>query len=289
MFYLYALLSMLGYALQNVLLAHYARKVDGLSLAFYRNLSFSVTLLPLLLGSSRAEIAAVAAHWQLLLLGGLSGGLYLGLFYASYRHLPVGIAGAISRALMTVLLVAIGWAVLGDVLSPAALALLALIIIGSVLLAAKGNVHAHLGNRAGFGILLAVASALPLTLTNVTPAALSRIANPLVAGYFWEISIAAGAGFLLILRRVFLRKPMGRISGRTFLGIAAAASPTLVGTGFFMLATHAGPVAIVTAVGSASLVVTSLLGMRLYREHLRWVQWAAILLVLAGVAGLKFA
>ncbi len=289
MFYLYAIGSMAGYAMQNVFLAHHARKMDGLSLAFYRNLSFVLTLLPLLIGSSQTEILAVVSQWQLLLVGGLSGGIYLMIFYASYRYLPVGIAGALARAVMTILLSAIGWVFLGDVLPPSAIALVVLIIVGSFFLAMKGVAHEHLSNRLALGITLAITSAIPLTATNYVPAALSRITNPLVSGYFWEVSIAAGAGILLILRWVLLRQPMQCIDSRTFFGIALAAAPTLIGTGFFTLATHSGPVAIVTAIGSGSLVLTSLLGWYFYRERLYWMQWVAILLVLVGVTGLKFA
>lgn len=289
MFYAFALLSMLGYALQNILLAKHARSLDGLTLTLYRNLSFAVTLLPLFIGASPTEVNVVLSHWPTLVLGGLSGSLYLAAFYTSYRYLAVGIAGAISRAIMTVLLTAGGWLLLDDVLSPAALALIAVIIVGSSLLALSRNAHPHLHNRLSLGVALAVLSGFLLAITNVTPAELSRVANPLVSGYFWEISIGIGAGFLLLLRRLVLHVPIGHVDGRTLLSIALCASPTLVGTGCYTLAMRAGPVAVVTAVGSASLVVTSLLGWWIYREHLRPVQWLAILLVLAGVVGLKFA
>jgi len=288
MFYLYAIGSMLGYALQNALLAQHARKMDGLSLAFYRNISFTFTLLPLLIGTSVAEISIVLSHWVLLLMAGIMGGLYLGTFYMSYRYLPVGIAGALSRAFMTVLLTIVGWVFLGDRLSPAALAIILIIIAGSLLLGLTKNAHAHLRDHLFLGIALTVLAAIFLTATNYTPAVLSRIANPLVSGYFWELSIAIGSGILLLLRWMTIRVPMALIDARTFLSIALCSLPTLIGTGLFTLATRMGPVAIVTAIGSAQLVLLSFLGVRLYREHLKTVQWFAISLILAGVIGLKF-
>lgn len=57
MFYFYAIGSMLGYAVQQTLLVHHARKMDGLSLAFYRNISFVVILLgTVLLGMNHTHM-----------------------------------------------------------------------------------------------------------------------------------------------------------------------------------------------------------------------------------------
>lgn len=289
MFYLFALGSMLGYALQNVLLAHHARKIDGLSLAFYRNISFVVTLSPLLLGASGAEICGVLAHWRLLLLSGLSGGIYLGLFYTAFRYLPVGVVGAVSRAIMTVLLCIVGWLFFAERLSPPVPSLILLTLVGTLALGLQRNYHPHLRNHVTLGLAIAACSALFLAYTNYAPIVLSRTANPLVSGYFWELSIGLGAGILLVLRFLFFHRGPAHVNGRTFLHITLAAWPTLIGTGLYTLATRSGPVAIVTAIGSAQLVIVSLLGWRLYREHLRPAQWLAIIVVLAGVVGLKFA
>ena len=56
----------------------------------------------------------------------------------------------------------------------------------------------------------------------------------------------------------------------------------------YTLALRTGPVAVVTSILSASLVVVSLLGWWLYRERLTAMQWGAIFVVLTGVVGLKF-
>ena len=93
MFYALAIFSMLGYTIQNILLAHHARKIDGLSLAFYRNISFIITLLPLCIGASRADVVFAIEHWDFFVLAGFAGGFYLALLYAMYRSLPIGIAG----------------------------------------------------------------------------------------------------------------------------------------------------------------------------------------------------
>ncbi len=288
MFYLYALGSMAGYALQNVLLAHHARKMDGLSLAFYRNISFVVTLLPLLIGASREEITGVLAEWPLLLMAGGAGGISLGLFYAAYKYLTVGIAGALSRAVMTVILTGFGWIVLHETLSLPALGLILLIIVSSIALGTARNTHAHLRKGASIGILFVTVGAFFLAGTNAVPIILSRTVNPLVAGYFWEVSIGIAAGVLILLRWLTVRQGLQHVNVRAFTGIALCSWPTLVGTGLYTLALRTGPVAVVTSILSASLVVVSLLGWWLYRERLTAMQWGAIFVVLTGVVGLKF-
>ena len=82
MFYFFAIISMLGYALQNTLLVRYARSMDGFSLSFYRNISFVITLLPLLILSPPEATISVLAEWRTLLLAGLGGALALILRFA---------------------------------------------------------------------------------------------------------------------------------------------------------------------------------------------------------------
>ncbi len=113
MFYVYALGSMLSYTVQQTLLIRYARKIDGLSLAFYRNISFVVTLLPLLINAKTSDFAVMAAHWQMLALSGVCGAVYLALIYGSYAYLPAGICSSVSKAVATVAIVLFGWFLLG--------------------------------------------------------------------------------------------------------------------------------------------------------------------------------
>src|SRR5437763_1388266 len=110
---------MLSYALQQTLLVHHARRIDGLSLAFYRNISFLVTLLPLLLGASARDMHIMFSHWRLLAVSGFAGATYLALLFASYKFLTVGLGTSISRAISTACVAILGWVLLGETLSAA--------------------------------------------------------------------------------------------------------------------------------------------------------------------------
>lgn len=288
MFYTFAIISMLAYGLQHALLVHHARRMDGLSLAFYRGISFSITLLPLLIGASPADITGVLGHWRILLLSGMSGGLYLALNFEAYRFAPVGLVQTITRAASTIAMTFIGWMFFDDLLTPTRLLLIGLVVAGCLWLGLQKSAHGHLVGTVTSGIALAIACSLPLSVTHAAIAFLSRTERPLVSGYFWELSIALACALLLVMRSVFLRKHITHLRPAAFVTIAACALPTLIGTGFYSLALNMGPLSIVSAIGGGSLVIMTLLAWWWYGERLRAMQWTAILTVFAAIVGLKF-
>lgn len=288
MFYLFAVGSMLGYVLQQTLLIRYARKMDGLSLAFYRALSFIVTLLPLLIGSTASELSAALSHWQMLLAAGFAGGIYLALSYSAYNYLSATYLSSLNIAVTTLLTTWFGWFFFGEVFTPVGWLLMGTIILGVILFGLNYVHFDHLDNRIVKGILIIVIGTIPFSFTKFSVAFLSRLTNPLVIGYFWEIAIGTACLVLLLLRRALFSKPIERIDMRTFLIIAACSLPTLIGTGLFSLATAKGPIAVVAAINSGSLVITALLAWMWYHERVRTMQWISILLILIGIVGLKF-
>ena len=288
MFYFFAVGSLLAYVFQDFLLIRYARKIDGLSLAFYRNVSFFITLLPLLAGASKADVFLVWQQWPLLLLSSVSGGVFLTLYNTSIRFLPAGIRSALVRAVATITIAVIGWWVFDEKLSFVTLALLGVILGGALVLGYSRSKLDHLDSRMGIGIALAAFAGLPLAVTHFSLIVLSRNANPLVSSYFWETSIA-GACLILIFCRSFLwRKGLERISARHFFLIALASWPTLLGTGLYSLAAREGPAAILNGIGGLSIVVLALLAWAFYKEHLTRSQWMSISVVVVGVVALQF-
>ncbi|MFA6523386.1 MAG: DMT family transporter [Candidatus Peribacteraceae bacterium] len=288
MFYFYALFSAFGYALQNVLLVPYARKMDGLSLAFFRGSTFLVTLTPLFIGSHLTDIDTALRQWPILIAGGFGGGLSLGLMYTAYRFIPIGVTVGLQRAFSTIMLAIAGWLFWKETLSPAAIALIAVILAASFFLGLRKHGMPHLDQRGLLGLTLVFLSAVPLAVAYVVFAILSRDGSPLVSGYFWEAAIGAGGFGLLVLRWFGNRQDIDRITGRDFLAIALRAWPTLIGTGCYGLALHLGPMAVISAVGTVSIVFSTLLAHWLFEEKIHPNQWLAILVIVAGVAGLKF-
>lgn len=279
---------MFAFALQNTLLVRYARRMDGLSLAFYRNASFTVTLLPLLIGSGRSEIGLVISRWPVLLLSAVSGGIALWCIFTTYNYIPIGTARAFNRAITTTMLIVISWIVLHETLSFSALLLCILIIASAVWLGIQRNHMDHLDNRMVRGVLLVMGSAVMISVTKFCLALLSRSSSPLVAAYFWEISIAAAALIIIELRKCCGGERIQHIPIRDVLGIALCASPTLVGTGAFAIALSMGPISITETIGTGALILSALFAHWMYGEKLMRKQWVAIGLIAVGIVGLKF-
>ena len=287
MFYLFAIGSMIAYAVQNTLLVHHARKIDGLSLAFYRNASFILTLSPLLLFSSSADILTVLGHWKLLVIAGITGGISLGFLFAAYKFLSTGFTSAIVIALSTISTTSLGWLYLGEEIPIAHGLLITMILAGVLFFGLTYKRLPHLDSRMLLGMLIAAANGPMVAISKYCVTILAREADPLVTGYFWETSIAVCCFVLLILRGIFFKKPIQHISRKLFGVISLCAAPTLLGTGLFALTVKDGPIAIVGAIGCGSLIVATFLAHLWYAEHIHPKQWIAILLILGGIAGLK--
>ena len=278
---------MLGYALQNTLLVRYARSMDGFSLSFYRNISFVITLLPLLILSPPEATISVLAEWRTLLLAGLGGALALILRFASYHYIPVGISHSFTKVATTVLLTALGWIVFREHLQWQTLSLIGLLLFGIAWLGMQRNHMPHLNNQTLRGIGIAIFASLPLAYTIFLFVRLSKSIDPYASSYFWEVSIGISTFLLIVCRWLMTGKKIERISVKKFLAISAASFPTLIGTAGLGLAVRQGPLGVASAIGSASLVVVALLAWWWYGEKLKGTQWYAIALIVVVMAGLK--
>jgi drug/metabolite transporter (DMT)-like permease len=288
MFYLYAIGSMAAYALQNTLLVRHARSMDGLRVAFYRNLSFVFTLSPLLLWAAPGEVSSVLSRWPTLLLAATTGGVSLWLMFGSFKYLGASFSSALTISITTLSTVAFGWAVFDERPSMKMLALILLIIAGVLTFGLNYKHFPHLDSKFLLGVTCALGGGFLNSFSKFTVSVLSRQAGPFASGYFWEVSIGFACVVLVLIRQFFHRQPLHKATPGELVTIAACASPTLVGTGLFCLAVKEGPVAVVGAIGSSALVVVSLLAWSLYGERVTPKQWIAISMILLGVGGLRF-
>ena len=152
-------------------------------------MKFLITLLPLLFGASVEDVRAVLAHWQLLIVSGVAGGIYLAMLFGSYTYLSVGTGTSISRALSTIVVAIFAWLFLGETLSPLSMVLMGVIIVGTILLGTQHTHFSHLDNRFALGVAVAAVSSIPVAFIVYSLTVLSRDADPFVSGYVWETSI----------------------------------------------------------------------------------------------------
>ncbi len=287
MFFAFALLSSLGYVLQTVLLVRFARSMDALSLVFYRNISFVVTLLPLLLGWKSGQEEMLLRHAGHFVLAGVFGALYLFCVYEGMRSLSAGSNNALTSASTTVAIL-IGSMLLGQHLTGVSQVLILALAASAVVLGFGHQHFDHLDGRVARGLFLSIIAGIPGAGTKMLLARITNDVNPLVAGYAWEVSIGLASAVLIGCIFLYRGEHVQRVSIKTALGIALASSPTLLGTGSFALAITLGPLGLVQAIGAgSSLVLMGVLSAFFYREHLTLRQWIPILCIAAFIATLR--
>ncbi|MGB1237624.1 MAG: EamA family transporter [Pseudomonadales bacterium] len=287
MFFLLAIISTIAYSLQSSLLVKHARSMDKLSLAFYRMLSLSVVLLPLLLGVDQHDYQQLAPLTPNLMLSGLCGGLFLWTQFYALKFIAVGVATSLNQSARTLVAFILGFVLLEQSVASVQAVLVLAVLSGGALVAISKNSMPHLQGSPLQGIVVSILGGCLGAVTFYILSSASKQANPFMIGYFWELSIFFGACCILILRYLFTGVALERISRRDFIGIAAASSPTLIGTATAALALKSGPLAIFVSIASLSVILSALFARLLYAERLRSMQWLGILISLTGVIGLK--
>lgn len=284
MFFLLAIISMLGYAVQETLMARYARQMEGLSIAMYRSLSLTISMLPLLFF---AEISfAQWQPWLWLALAGFCGAVATPFFFTAQKYLPLGIVSAVAR--MTVLLLLLWtYLFLGETVGALEMAFVLLTLAGVVLLSLQKSVSVNPTFSTAKGLAAIIMFSVALSFAWFFLNLASQGMDPLVAAYFWETGIAIILLFFVASRYIMTRKKPVAISGREFLTILFAASGTVFGTGAFVLAGQYGSLGIAAAIGASGIVVVTLFSLWLYKEKLNMWQSVAMGVVMVGIVGLK--
>ena len=291
-FFLLAALAGFGYSFQSTMLAHFGRRIDPFLVTVCRNLSFIITLSPLLLLAPAASIMQALSLWPFLLLAGLLGTLGFFCTLMAQRFFPVGIVTSAGQMLQIWLLL---WAMLlfGESVSIASWAAIILIIAGVVFMMLQKNHMPHLDSRVLVGLVFALLYPLALSLSIMSMLYVAKHSHPLAAAYFWEVAIGLFALLIFLGRKHwchtrFLPTHRIAVSWREALLIALITSTTLLGSGLGpMLMTAANP-GVVEAVMMPMGVITSvLLAWAVFRERLLLAQWLAIGVVVGGVMLLK--
>lgn len=288
MFLFLAVASMLGYAIQGTFLVPYARKMDGLSLAVYRNLSLGVSMLPLLFFSSGNVFLEFFRVWNLLIPAAVFGALSLWCTFLSNRSLPVGIASALSNIRVVFILLLSFFFIQEDISSTQG-AWIVLLLLSVIFVSLQKNHFPHLDGKVLKGSLFALLGGTFGSITVFLSGFAAQKADPFVVSYFWEVLIGILALGFVGVRLLLGKASVHKISWREFGKIGLISSWTAVGTGAFMLAVNYGPIGIVGAVGASSLLFSTLFSHFFYREKLKTAHWIGLFLIILAIIGLRLA
>jgi drug/metabolite transporter (DMT)-like permease len=291
LFFGLAIACLVSHALQSSFLAHYSRKLDGMMTAFYRNLSLVFLLLPLLFWVPAEAWKNLGTGLPIILFSSFIGSISLSAYYEAANHLPVGIQAAIRNIVRVLLMVPLGWYFFGESLSVLQLMSMGIILLGGIGIGLHTNDFAHLQTgtlKKGFG-LMGIASVVG-TLSVFTMSVAIREGNPLLMGYLWESFICVFLGIFLFLRNKFTLYEFKKIpffGWKGLMGIAAASTPAVARTTAFAIATDIGPVAVLSAITSGGILVTTLIGWFLFDEKLTRTDLAWMCVSIFGIIALK--
>ena len=284
------LLSVVAYALQGVLVGHLARRNDLLWVGTTRGLSLLALMAPVLFWSKSGTLAMLPAYLPHLALA--CGAALLANLAQTFamRHLAMAIATALCQGTAALVSLALEVAIWGRWPRAIELACVAGILATVGVLgwiSARGAVRAPEARPLrgvfaglGFGVSMAVAL-VPLGL-------ISREVDPFVAAWAWEGGIGV-VGAIALALRALTRSAPPRPPALELARIAWCASPTLIGTAAYTLATTMGSIAIAGGVLSTMMVATALIAWALHGERLSRAQWVAILVVCALLLALGLA
>jgi len=287
MFFFWATVSMIGYGLHGFFLAHFARRIDPLVCAAHRGFALWFCMAPLLIFVEKnqwAQAVHFLAHFALV---GFLGAVGFAFSLAATRFLPVGILSAFQSAVRVVLVCLGGFIFFGESLSFWQGICIGLILLCGFFLSVQKFTLAHLGHKSEKGFLLATAGALAAATWWIFGAKISREISPFLFAFLGEWAVGFMTIVLVLLRVIFLREKIERIAKVDFWKIFAISTLTLFGTGGFFLAAALGPVGIVVAIGSGSILVAAIAGHFFFREKLKVAHWLAVMGIFAGIFGLK--
>jgi len=290
MFFFLVILSMLAYTFQGTLLVHHARKIDGLSLAVYRNLSLGISMIPLLFLANKADFLAIPQFIPLILAAGLSGAISLSLSFTAIKFLPVGVSNAFGNSATVIIIFFLGFVFFQENLSLAQAILIGIILGSGILLGFQNNHMSHLDKRTSLGIIIRIIGSIFTGITFFLMSKVARELNPYIAAYSWELLIGIFALILALGRSAFSKHKIKKISWKEFGKILLISSPTLIGSGGFAYAITIGPVGIASAISvGGGMFVSMILADLWYNEKLDLKKWIIILIMAASIAGLKLA
>jgi drug/metabolite transporter (DMT)-like permease len=290
MFFLYALLSTMAYALHNVCMAWYYRRVDQMVAVTVRGFALSLAMLPGLCLVDRVAWVEIFGQAGWILAASLTALLGNWAAATSVRYLPMGVVAALNMSLSTVVTAFFSAWLFGETLSSHHWFWMGLVLAGILVLGATRSPPSEvMAYRVGWGIFHCLLFGLALGAAFTLISKVSRSVHPLLAGFCWELTIALVGLLTVAIRQRWLGVARAQFT-RTDLGwILLYGIPGAVGTMCYTMAVASGPVAVVGAVLSTMMVCTSLFAWLIYGERLAGLQWLLVAFVCAALIGLRFA
>jgi drug/metabolite transporter (DMT)-like permease len=253
-----------------------SRQLPPLTVALWSQIAGATVLVVVLLVRGQTP-APASVGWGVG--AGLVGAIALLLFYQALATGPMSLVAPVSACGVVVpVLVALG---MGEVPSTPAIAGIAAVIIGIILVSLHPGPTLHGAGHVQTALVFALGAALGFGMFFVF---LDRGSAGLSASPLWAVGGARFSLLATLLALSTVRRPAVRWPGHRIGAVVAIGLADTTGNALFAYASTQGNLGVVAVLGSLYPVVTVLLGRIILAERLAPVQHAGVVLALAGVA-----
>lgn len=278
------LVSRLAYSVNDILVGRLARVYSNVEVASWRGVSLGLTMAPWLFFVPRGAWQTLSAHGSdVLILVAVTAAANLMQLNAA-RYMPFGVRAAFLVSGVAACSGLLGWAVLGERLSPTEVGLSVVVVVTAALSALGTHADHEIKPNIRRGAFFAVIASILLACMGLMVARVSRATHPLLTAWVWEF----GSGLILVAPALWRYRRGGvpaDLAARV-RSIAVAASPTVIGSGLSALALTLGSLAVWAAVAGTQVLFTAGLGALWHRELIGPRRWACFAVAAMAIGAL---
>ncbi len=285
MFWFLAVLSTIGFGLNYVFITKLVRDLPSFQSIAYRGFGLAITIAPFLLLVPREQFLQIPYYLPQILGGSFFTTLSLWLYFKVIKSIPLGIASSLRSGFGVVIIALLGILILQNQISHIHWTFILTIIFTNLYLGFSKSDTSHLitvKNSTSF--ILSILSGVSFALGYFMMMKVSQEFSPYLSGYLWEVGIALIGLIISLCTREYKQK---KFSWKTYRKMAIASSPTVLATLGAALAATMGPIGIVGAIQSGSIIVISVLSVIIFKERLKYLQWVAITIMTMAIIGFK--
>jgi len=277
------LVARFAYSLNDIFIGRMARRYGRVEVAAFRGTSLAVSMAPWLLLVPADAWRALGAHAGPLLITVVVTAVANVLQLQAVRFVPFGLRAALMICTMATASSLLGWAALGEHLTPLEVGLSVVLVASGAAVALGSHTDGEIQVNVPLGSALTVAAGVLMACAIFGVKSLARDSHPLLTAWAWE----AGAGLVLLPVALWRgRQDSPRATAQRFAVVAAAALPTALASGASVLALELGDLGLWGALGGTQILFTAALGALLHREALGFRRWSFMTIAAGSVATL---
>lgn len=275
MFYIYAVLATIFYALNNTLMADVYRKMTLLWAVTLRSFGIAIAMSPMLFFVSKDGFTQILPLLPAMFLANLLS------FYSdlanvnAFKKLPIGIACAFGMSFAAIFSLLFSYLLLGESLSIQEIVILLFILVGIISIGFT-DMKAEIEIDVKVGVLMTAIFGFLVSFAYIIIAIIARASDPILAGYCWESFIGL-IGAVYIVRDYITKKERNiRENFKQFPMIILIGLSAAFGAATYALAVESGPIAIVAAILGTMMVANSIFALVIKKENLTKLQWSLV-------------